>query len=610
MIWKYTLFLLCLFHYLGQYQWTSKQPNDTSNIFLIDSLIASYTLDGDVLDDAGSYDGSIHGAEITANRFSSTMSAFRFDGKDEYLNLGEDFTASFDLLSVSMWLYPFTSCTASDTLDIDTANDQYFMSSGGVGASSGIYGIWNQGTLLIGQSLSDRHTSHEYHTFLEDSTWHHIVMLFDTVNEEASIYINGALSFTLDYVSGISSTDSDSLILGNANFESGNGFLGKVDDVKFYNRKLSETHINLLYKEGCPDTLNFANIHIQKDTSIYAQSWIKFDSLQIDSACNLDLITPNAFLLDSSFLKPISTLSISQMDACNQGVSIHDRHITHRGVYINGFVSTGILDDPIKEDSLLNWCLYQDFNNIYLYNIGTALSSGMQVALDSFVHKANNLSIDVTFVSAGFGTSFDNMIDYHEDYTHHPQGVVSEIEFWNGSGDYNDDYIPWLDRLDSLKFVPLLGDSIALSPEIMRRFYIGKIKNPGQPPSITIAEDLVAHHDEIFLTNYHSNGFNLSTSVSENSIRNKLSLLAQAAKNLEKEVNIVILFNVRQDSPAPNIWTYYAEANDDHDFRAGYEKFYHDFINATDIDYKQYINLKGYGIYRYSDAKVARTIVE
>jgi len=585
----------------------SGHPPAMEETLPIDSLLASYYLNGNVEDELDNYPGSIQGAEITSDRFSSTMSAFRFDGEEESLNLGVDFTESFDSLTISMWIYPYTSCEAGDTISIDTTLDQYFFSSGGIGASTGIYGIWNQGSLLIGQSLSTSHTSHEYHTFLDDSTWHHIVVFFDAINEEAEVHINGTLAYTLNHIVESSGTETDSLLLGNANFEEGNGFWGKVDDVKFYNRKLSGSDIDMLYNESCPDSLHFTNLHIQNDTILYALSQIEIDSLQVDSACNLDLITPFVHLRDSNYLNPISTISVQNMDGCNHSYSIHDEHITHRGVYINNFVTDGILGNTLKEDSLLNWCLNQDFNQMYLYNIGSALSSGLQVELDSFVHKANNLSLEVTFVSAGFGTSFDNIVAYHEAYTHIPQGIVSEIEFWNGSGDYDTDYVPWLSRLDSLKFVPPSGETEPLNPDVQRRFYIGKIKNPGQPPSITIAEDLLTHHDEIFLTNYHCDAYNLSTSSSENSIRNKLSLLAQAAKNLEVEVNIVILFNVRQDSPAPNIWSYFSEGNDDHDFRAGYEKWYHDFLNASDIDHKEYINLKGYGVYRWTDAKEART---
>ncbi|GLR17525.1 hypothetical protein GCM10007940_21400 [Portibacter lacus] len=572
----------------------------------IDGLLASYDLNGDASDEVGNYDGSVSGAEVTTDRFSSTLSAYRFNGKDDYVDLGPDFTEGFDSLSVSIWIYPFTSCESSDTLAIEAEDDQYFLSSGGKDESTGIYAIWNKGALLVGQSLENSHSEHEYHAFLDDHKWHHIVMFFDAENEEAIIYVNGVNAYSLDYISGISSSMIDALFLGGPNFEGVSGFHGKVDDVKIYHRKLSELEINELYTAQCPDSLVLSDLHIHSDTLLYANSMIQIDSLEIDSACTVDFITSRVHLLDSSFLNLGAQMKIWDMEGCRHSESIHDQHTRHRGIYVNNFVTDGVLGNALKEDSLIQWCLKNEFNNAYLYNIGSALSSGMQVELDNFVEKANDHFIDITFVSAGYGTSFSNIEAFHDDYENIPQGIVSEIEFWNGSGDYDADYAPWLDHLDSLKYKIPPGETMPLNPEVFRRFYIGKIKNPGQAPSFDIAEDLIMHHDEIFLTNYHSDGFDLSSSTSENSIVNKLSLLGKAARNLDREVNVVILFNVRQDSPAPNIWTYYSEEHLDHDFRAGYEKWYHDFIHSSDIEHKEYINLKGYGVYRWTDAREAR----
>ena len=579
----------------------------SAEVLVSDSLLASYDLNGNVLDATGTHHGTVYGAEYTTDRFSSTVSAFRFDGNDDYIDLGSDFTDTVDSLGVSLWLYPFTTCEPSDTLSIDVAEDQYFLSSGGKFESAGVYAIWNKGALLVGQSLADRHSSHEYHAFLDDGQWHHVYMFFDAAEEVITVHVNGIHMFSLDYVSGSSSTASDLLYIGKPNFIGSEGFHGKVDDIKFYNRKLSDTAISELYQEGCPDSLVFDHLHIQSDTNLYAKFLIRCDSLVIDTACDLNFTTPLVHVVDTSYLSPVSNMTIRSMKGCEQSQSVHDQHFTHRGVYINNFMSDGLLGNELKEDSLIDWCIHQEFNNMYLYNIGSILSSGMQAELDSFVHKVNNQSIDVTFVSAGFGTSFDNIVDYHKNYSHIPQGIVSEIEFWNASMHYDEDYAPWLARLDSLKFTTLSGYDMPLNTALKRRFYIGKIKNPGEPPSDSIAEDLLVHHDEIFLTNYHSNGYHLSTSSSENSIRNKLSVLATAAKRRKQEVDVVILFNVRQDSPAPNIWNYFSQDGEDHDFRAGFELWYHDFLNATDIDHKEYINVKGYGVYRWTDAKVART---
>lgn len=605
MSWKYPFFFmaiyLCFFGGLSP-----SSPAMYVPPVMTDSLVSAYYFNENAEDTQGLHPGEVQGSEISSDRFSATASSYRFDGQDDGVNLGLDFTSSLDSISISLWIYPYTQCEANDTLSIDSTDDQYFISSASVDSTTGIFGIWNKGALLMGQSLTDRQSQREYHSFLKDSIWHHIVVGFDAVEESIHVHVNGMLEFSLNYEEGSHIASVDSLLIGRSNLEIDKGFFGIIDDVKIYNRLLNEPDISTLYNEGCPDTLSIGYLQTQSDTFLFAKSAIFVDTLQLDTACNLEFIVPFVGLQDSSNLETLSSIRIQSTDGCRQPIAVHETHFEHRGIYINNFVVDGILGDTLKEDSLLAWTVTEGFNNLYLYNIGSALSSGMQSQLDSFVEKSNALDIDITFVSAGHGTSFDNLVSYHEDYPNIPQGIVSEIEFWNGSSHYDDDYAPWLERLDSLKWIPPMGATTALNPDLHRRFYIGKIKNPGESPSMAIAEDLVAHHDEIFLTNYHTDGFNLSTSSSENSIRNKLSLLATAAKNLNKEVAIVILFNVRQDSPSPNIWDYFNEEGEDHDFRAGYESFYHDFLSADDIDHKEFIRLKGYGIYRYSDALEAR----
>ena len=181
--------------------------------------------------------------------------------------------------------------------------------------------------------------------------------------------------------------------------------------------------------------------------------------------------------------------------------------VEHRGIYINDFYTGGILGDLSLEDDLLAWVDENDFTDIYLYNIGSALLDDKYDELRAFVKKAQNQEpyVRVSFVSAGFGTSFSNIEAYHDGRKDsRPDGIVSEIEFWNDSMTFADDYAPWISKVNDLKFTPPPGEITPLNPGITRQFYIGKIKDAGMPPSLTIGKELVTHHDEIFLTNYHT----------------------------------------------------------------------------------------------------------
>lgn len=281
----------------------------------------------------------------------------------------------------------------------------------------------------------------------------------------------------------------------------------------------------------------------------------------------------------------------------------------HRGIYINDFYTAGMLGNDSLENDLLVWVDENDFTDIYLYNVGAALIDEKDDDLRAFVKKCHNQSpyVRVSFVSAGFGASFTQIEEYHDGRKDsRPDGIVSEIEFWNGTMTFDDNYAPWIDKVNDLKFTPPPGEIVALNPGITRQFYIGKIKDPGNPPSLTIAKELVTHHDEIFLTNYHTDGWQLSGSTEENAIVNKLNLLAQAGMELNKKVNIVILFNVYQSSPSPEIWDYFATTGMNNEFEQAFVDWSTDYEASTDITNKDFLNLKGFGIYRYSDARTAR----
>lgn len=572
------------------------------NVFSIEGgLISKYDFNGNALDNLDIHSGTVDGASGSFNRFGQLESALHFDGKNDSVNLGVDFL-SFDSISISLWLFP-----KSESIEDIVGNDQYFISSGEPGVSAGIYGVWNEGALYTGFSTIDKRVSSIYHSYLPKNNWYHIVLNIDFIEETSLTYVNGILVNSDNFESGSFLDPVSNLIIGAANFSETNGFYGGIDDLSIYSKLLTVDEIESLYSNGCPDSVYIPNLELAHDTFLFAYSFVSIDSLKIDSTYELNVVAPNTSI-DTGYLEGLSNMNIYPNSGCNQTGNIYKTHFQHRGVYINNFVSDGYLGNAIKEDSILDWAVRHEFNNVYLYNIGSAMSMGLQEDLDSFVQKAHDweMPIEVTFVSAGFGTSFTNIELFHDDYENIPDGAVSEIEFWNGSKTYADDFAPWIDRLNSLKYDTVTIDSIVRNPDLYRRFYIGKIKDGGEPASLDIAENLVINHDEIFLTNYHSEGYNLSTSASENSIRNKLSLLGEAGFSLGQKVNIVILFNVRQDSPAPQIWDFFEEAGEDQYFKQAYESFYNDFLEADDIEFKNYLNLKGYGFYRYTDAIEAR----
>lgn len=64
------------------------------------------------------------------------------------------------------------------------------------------------------------------------------------------LYINNSLSDESPWSSGIAIADSSkSLMIGNQSDEQSWWYTGSVDDVRIYNRALTEDEINALYNE-------------------------------------------------------------------------------------------------------------------------------------------------------------------------------------------------------------------------------------------------------------------------------------------------------------------------------------------------------------------------
>jgi hypothetical protein len=189
--------------------------------------VAEYSFDEDkgetVEDQAGENDGTVEGAEWTEHgRYGGAM---KFDGEamvsipgSEELNLTEEFT-------LEAWIRPEAGCNFGQIFvkeDAEEAHAAYVISKHGsrLGAYLGVPGVEEEspsGSLEIG-------------------AWQHIAVTFD--GGRARLYVDGELAGTAP-VADILSTDG-ALRLGGSHIGShGSGFVGRIDEVRIYNRSLN-----------------------------------------------------------------------------------------------------------------------------------------------------------------------------------------------------------------------------------------------------------------------------------------------------------------------------------------------------------------------------------
>ena len=189
-------------------------------------------------------DGDVIGATAVSGISGQGMS---FDGVDDYINCGSD--SSLDDLhtkggmSISAWIYPYTSgeVNAGRIIDKDSNHLEsvYFSLSG-----TKLQLVKDGSTNLVVRSSDND---------IKFNQWQHVAVAWDgsTVATNAHLYINGAeviYSIQNDGVS-LSSEAARSLRIGSR----GNGALafdGIIDEVRIYNRVLSEDEIGQLYQMG------------------------------------------------------------------------------------------------------------------------------------------------------------------------------------------------------------------------------------------------------------------------------------------------------------------------------------------------------------------------
>jgi len=88
-------------------------------------------------------------------------------------------------------------------------------------------------------------------TRCDDNEWHHIVGTYSEGGgaDNVNIYIDGDLE-TTSTSTGIINSNTEPFHIGRDTYSGGSFFDGSIDEVKIYNRALSEPEILKNYKHG------------------------------------------------------------------------------------------------------------------------------------------------------------------------------------------------------------------------------------------------------------------------------------------------------------------------------------------------------------------------
>jgi len=216
---------------------------------LSEGLVAYYPFNGNANDESGNGfdDGMVNGAILTTDRFGTTNSAYSFDGNDDYLEIQD--SASIRLmehLSISSWVYlPSLTEHGMTIVEKGSSNEGWeysLMLTSTNEVKLIIHTLAGNGAYITLTSLGQ----------LATERWHHITAVYSE-NVESAIYINGVLDNTS---SNFDPNYSPSQ--GNASLTIGSRigwiyndntypYQGSIDDVRIYNRAISEAEVANLF---------------------------------------------------------------------------------------------------------------------------------------------------------------------------------------------------------------------------------------------------------------------------------------------------------------------------------------------------------------------------
>ncbi|MBC8486943.1 MAG: T9SS type A sorting domain-containing protein [Bacteroidetes bacterium] len=216
-------------------------------------LVAYYPFNGNAIDESGNgNDGTVYGATLTSDRFGNDNSAYYFDGEEDYITIGENVKPPFPV-SISSWIYlneiKIECIIRNDKVDSGSYRYGlaiYIMSDGKIKAVyyEGFSASWNR----LGKESND--------SIATIGGWHHYLVVF-AEHMNIKLYWDGTeIEGEYDGTGSGMSYSSDIGTIGH--FKTNTGpppnryFNGSIDDIRVYERVLSEDEINALYIEGNP----------------------------------------------------------------------------------------------------------------------------------------------------------------------------------------------------------------------------------------------------------------------------------------------------------------------------------------------------------------------
>lgn len=368
-----------------------------SQVNLSNGLVAYYKFDGNVADSSSNgLNGSNNGASYDTGHFGKLNGALEFDGSNDYITVTHNNKLNLaGEKSISLWykLPSASGLTLYPSLVYKYGITDY--PTFGIFFSEDIaYGSNRHKIAFIqGNSITNEQvfTKEKYPSFLNQ--WVHITGTYSYADSTMRIYFNGKLSNTLTVANYTSNTSTDDLQIGRgnkANF-SGTYFKGSLDDIRIYDRPLSQAEVSAIYNERLY-VYNTINDTICSGDSILIQGKYRTqedsfrDTINIAERC--DSITINQLHVNPSYLTSI------KLEICDgDKIFIAGKLRTKAGTYYDSLKTFKGCDSIIKTELMIK--------SSYFMPIAVEICDGDSYVLGSKTYSSSGTYYDSLLTSEG-----------------------------------------------------------------------------------------------------------------------------------------------------------------------------------------------------------------
>ena len=219
-----------------------RQPSE-AQINLQQGLVGCYNFGGNAQDNSGgNYHGSITGASLTTDRFGRVNHAYEFNGQN-YIEIPANQLKN-STYTFSLWAFPTINPQTGETFRLLSIG-----SSGGdqnIDLSNQYFGFtgWDGGGYDIPNTTVTAVTTGSLPAL---NKWYHIVITRDITT--VKLYVDGKLIGTQNNNKPPYWGDLTTRAIIGGRSVLNQFYKGKIDDLAFYNRVLSEAEVGALYNQ-------------------------------------------------------------------------------------------------------------------------------------------------------------------------------------------------------------------------------------------------------------------------------------------------------------------------------------------------------------------------